>query len=724
MLAHRFYYTLKPFLPWRLRIRLRRIVASHKLEACAPIWPIDESASRPPPGWTGWPDGKKFAVVLTHDVEGPEGLAKCRQLAELEMQLGFRSSFNFIPEGSYSAPRELREWLVANGFEVGVHDLKHDGRLYGSRRGFAEKAARINKYLQDWKAVGFRSGFMLRNLDWIHQLDVVYDSSTFDTDPFEPQSNGTRTIFPFWIPARASDTSARRGYVELPYTLPQDSTLFLVLKKTSPDIWLKKTDWIARHGGMALVNVHPDYVNFTSSPSASREYPVAAYADLLRHIAQNYAGQYWQPLPGKLASWFKAAMPQSVTSSGEAGTVSPPAALRGRKAAVILYSYYPSDPRPRRAAEAMVEAGMEVDLLCLSESPDSPREEFVRGVRVFRLPMQRRRGSRLNYLWQYGRFFFSSLWFLTRRGLRWKYDVVHVHNMPDFLAFAALIPKLRGARVILDLHDPMPELMITIYNLRPDKSVVRILRALERWSIRFADLTLTPNLAFKNLFAARSQRSNRIEIVMNSPQQEIFDPDRFAAESLAGHDRREFRIMHHGSIVHRHGIDLLVEAVALLRPKIPGIRLDIYGAETWFLHTVLQRAQEQGVADIVEYHGAKTQAEIAHAIRRCDLGVVPNRHSIFTEINFPTRLFEYLSLQRPVIAPRTQGIRDYFSDDQIIYFEPGNAADLAARMLWVWEHPAETQEFVRTGIDIYRHHLWSQEKGRFLRLVSSLLAPS
>jgi glycosyltransferase involved in cell wall biosynthesis len=334
--------------------------------------------------------------------------------------------------------------------------------------------------------------------------------------------------------------------------------------------------------------------------------------------------------------------------------------------------------------------------------------------------MQRRRGSRLNYLWQYGRFFLSSLWFLTRRGLRWRYDVVHVHNMPDFLAFAALVPKLRGARIILDLHDPMPELMITIYDLRPDRSIVRILRALERWSIRFADLTLTPNLAFKHLFAARSRQASRIEIVMNSPQQEIFNPDRFAAERASTRDRREFRIMHHGSIVHRHGIDLLVEAVALLRPKIPGIRLDIYGSETWFLHTVLKRAQERGVADIVEYHGAKTQSEIAEAIRRCDLGVVPNRRSIFTEINFPTRLFEYLSLQRPVVAPRTQGIRDYFGDDQMIYFQPGDAADLAAQMLWVWEHPVETQEFVRAGIDIYRHHLWSQEKGRFLNLVSSL----
>jgi glycosyltransferase involved in cell wall biosynthesis len=720
MLLHRFYYTLKPFLPWGLRIRMRRVVAHRKLEDCAAVWPIDESAGRVPPGWTGWPDGKKFAVVLTHDVEGPEGLAKCRQLAELEMQLGFRSSFNFIPEGSYSAPRELRDWLVERGFEVGVHDLKHDGRLYGSRRGFAEKAARINGYLKDWGAIGFRSGFMLRNLDWIHQLDVTYDSSTFDTDPFEPQSNGTRTIFPFWIPASAKGAPGSHGYVELPYTLPQDSTLFLVLRKASPEIWLRKTDWIAQQGGMALVNVHPDYINFTSAPASSREYPATAYADLLRHISQKYAGQYWQPLPGKLASWFKDASQRSISSPREVVDISPPADLRGRKAAVILYSYYPSDPRPRRAAEAMVEAGMEVDLLCLSESPDNAREEVVRGVRIFRLPMQRRRGSRLNYLWQYGRFFFSSLWFLTSRSLRWKYDVVHVHNMPDFLVFAALLPKLRGARIILDLHDPMPELMITIYDLKPDKSIVRILRALERWSIRFADLVLTPNLAFKHLFAARSHRASKIEIVMNSPQQEIFNPDRFAAEETESHARGAFRIMHHGSIVHRHGIDLLVEAVALLRPKIPGIRLDIYGSETWFLRTVLDRAQERGVADIVEYHGPKTQREIADAIRRCDLGVVPNRRSIFTEINFPTRLFEYLSMRRPVVAPRTQGIRDYFGDDQMIFFNPGAADDLATQILWAWEHPVETRKIVRTGIDIYRHYLWSQEKARFLNLLSAL----
>ena len=119
----------------------------------------------------------------------------------LEQERGFCSSFNFIPEGDYKVPSELRDELVRNGFEVGIHDLKHDGRLFLSRRDFSHKAARINRYLRDWNAAGFRSGFMLHKLDWLHELDIQYDASTFDTDPFEPQPEGRHTIFPFWVPA-------------------------------------------------------------------------------------------------------------------------------------------------------------------------------------------------------------------------------------------------------------------------------------------------------------------------------------------------------------------------------------------------------------------------------------------------------------------------------------------------------------------------------------------
>ena len=233
------------------------------------IWPIMPGSERAPENWPGWPGNKKFALVLTHDVESKAGLGRCRSLMELERDLGFCSSFNFIPEGTYRVPAELRQELTANGFEVGIHDLKHDGHLFSSRRKFMRHAARINGYAREWGASGFRSGFMLRNLDWLHDLDVQYDASTFDTDPFEPQPQGRHTIFPFWVPnpngesiryQRPTIKSSSSGYVELPYTLPQDFTLFGSLQEKTPEIWMRKLDWIAQHGGMALVDVHPDYL--------------------------------------------------------------------------------------------------------------------------------------------------------------------------------------------------------------------------------------------------------------------------------------------------------------------------------------------------------------------------------------------------------------------------------------------------------------------------------
>ena len=242
-------------------------------------------------------------MLFTHDVESSEGVAKVRQLAELEMSYGFRSSFNFIPEGPYKDPVELRAWLLENGFEVGVHDLNHDGHLYESRESFAEKAKSINGYLEKWNAVGFRSGFMLRQLDWLHDLNVLYDSSTFDTDPFEPQPDGSHTIFPFHVTSSAD--VARPGYVELSYSLPQDSTLFLLLREKSADIWKHKLDWIAECGGLALVNIHPDYINFSEESRSSSCYPVALIRDFLDYLRSEHGGTFWSPLPRELALWFR-----------------------------------------------------------------------------------------------------------------------------------------------------------------------------------------------------------------------------------------------------------------------------------------------------------------------------------------------------------------------------------------------------------------------------------
>jgi hypothetical protein len=293
------YYCVKPYIPWHMRMLFRRALAYRVRRLCHAFWPMSPNAGRRPEGWPGWPEGKSFAVVLTHDVEGTRGLHRCQQLMDLEQQFGFRSSFNFIPAGDYEATAELREEVIRNGFEVGVHDLYHDGKLFRSRTEFSDRAARINRYLRDWGASGFRSGFMHHQLDWIHELEITYDASTFDTDPFEPQPDGMNTIFPFWVPG----PSKRGGYVEMPYTLPQDSTLFLLLREPSTEIWRRKVDWIAAHEGMVLVNVHPDYMALGGTSVWGQDYPHQRYEELLEYIRQRYAGQYWHALPRQIAEF-------------------------------------------------------------------------------------------------------------------------------------------------------------------------------------------------------------------------------------------------------------------------------------------------------------------------------------------------------------------------------------------------------------------------------------
>lgn len=301
----RTYYLLKPLVPRHWRMVARRVRARQLRETCADSWPILESAGTKPEGWPGWPEGKDFALILTHDVEGQAGVDQVRQLAELEMGCGFRSSFNFVPEGEYRVSTELRNWLIEHEFEVGVHDLNHDGHLYRNRDEFRAKAQRINHYLDAWDAVGFRSAFMMRELEWMRDLDVLYDASTFDTDPFEPQPDGAGTIFPYRV--APDPVTGAKGYIELPYTLVQDVTLFLLLEEDSPEVWLRKLDWIVEKGGMALVNIHPDYVDFSGNAEAAPlQFRSEIIKEFLETVSQRYAGRYWQPLPRELATWYDA----------------------------------------------------------------------------------------------------------------------------------------------------------------------------------------------------------------------------------------------------------------------------------------------------------------------------------------------------------------------------------------------------------------------------------
>jgi hypothetical protein len=376
MFSHQLYYTLKPFIPRWVQIFVRRMVVQRKRKLYSHVWPIDERAAKSPEGWTGWPDGKKFALILMHDVDTEKGHEKCLELMQFDEKMGFRSSFNFVPE-RYQVSSEVRRILVDKGFEVGVHGLKHDGKLFSSRKRFEEGAVRINRYLKDWQSVGFVSPSMHRNLDWIHALNVEYDASTFDTDPFEPQPEGVGTIFPFRVSRNPGAVEGLRlevggqtatqqhrntaapnnpnnshlvtcnmqlatcntepkdsslstqhstlphcnsqpvtrnsqlvtglhsGYIELPYTLPQDHTLFIIMGEKNIDIWKKKLDWVVKQSGMALLITHPDYMKFDLIKSGPWEYTVSHYREFLEYVKTKYKGQYWHVLPCEIARFWK-----------------------------------------------------------------------------------------------------------------------------------------------------------------------------------------------------------------------------------------------------------------------------------------------------------------------------------------------------------------------------------------------------------------------------------
>lgn len=294
------YYIIKPVIPRKLQIMMRQKYADVQMEKHNKTWPILESAANPPDGWNGWPSNKEFAVILTHDVETQKGHDRCRQLLEVEKNLNFRSSFNFVPE-RYTVSKQLRNYITSNGFEVGVHGLNHDGKLFKDEITFDQRAVKINSYIKSWNSRGFRAPAMHHNLEWISRLNIDYDLSTFDTDPFEPQSDGVHTIFPFIYTSKNNVSS----YVEIPYTLVQDFTLFVILNQKNIEIWKKKIDWIVSKGGMVLVNVHPDYINFSSGQNNFDEYSIDLYSEMLVYIKEKYSGQYWNALPAEVADFVK-----------------------------------------------------------------------------------------------------------------------------------------------------------------------------------------------------------------------------------------------------------------------------------------------------------------------------------------------------------------------------------------------------------------------------------
>lgn len=704
MLSRRIYYLFKPYIPWSLRMRARGFFAQRKRKRFTATWPIDPAAAKGRNEWPGWPAGKDFSFVITHDVEGPDGLAKCRKLAEYEMSLGFRSSFNFIPEGPYRVTPELRAWLTENGFEVGIHDLNHDGKLFSSRKGFLRKAARINQYAREWGAVGYRSGFMLRNLEWLHDLNIEYDASTFDTDPFEPQPDGATTIFPFWVEPPPGRTT-KKGYIELPYTLPQDSSLFLVLREPDPGIWTRKLDWVASQGGMALVNVHPDYLCFDGEKPSQSTFTVEHYGALLRHINKQWGDRVWKALPLEVSRYASRVLP-------------PPRRLekpaKAKRACIVTYSFYESDTRVLRYGEALAARGDHVDVFSVAQAASVPRKEVVGGCHVHRLQDRLiAEKSKLSFILPHLKFLLKCLWHVTTNQLRKKYDVIHVHNVPDFLVFSAFFAKLGGSTVILDIHDILPELYASKFKARPGSLTVRTLLILERLSANLSDHVILPNHLWLDRYTTRAAAPEKCSVIINFVDDQIF----YERPRTRSDDR--LVIIFPGSLQWHQGVDIAVRAFILIAGKIPNAEFHIYG-EGPALPALKQLAQESPVASRIQFSPFIPLNQISEKMANADLGVVPKRADSFGNQAYSTKIMEFMSLGVPVVVSRTQIDQFYFNDTIVEFFEPGSDEALAAAMIKLLGDQALREGFRTRAKAFARLNTWDVRKADYLELVDCL----
>jgi glycosyltransferase involved in cell wall biosynthesis/peptidoglycan/xylan/chitin deacetylase (PgdA/CDA1 family) len=697
MLLNRIYYFLKPILPWRLRVAMRQRRAASRRIAYAGVWPIDENAGKTPPGWPGWPNGARFAFVLTHDVEGNKGIARVEELMKLEQKHVFRSSFNFVPEREYRLPDALRHTLQGAGFEVGVHGLKHDGKLYASKTQFASRAARIREYLKNWDARGFRSPLMQHKLQWLHLLGAEYDASTFDTDPFEPEPDGAGTIFPFWVPGPNGT-----GFVELPYSLPQDFTMFSVLNEPNIDIWKRKLDWVAERGGMALLNTHPDYMCFQGA-AARDEFPVSFYEELLRYARERYAGAFWHATPQEVSEYYRAAVPASARNSR-------------KKICMVAYTDYESDNRVRRYAESLVKRGDQVDVIALSCGNMPLGKEEISGVNVYRI--QRRdfdERSKWTYARRLVRFLVASSRLLMRRHKEVRYDLIHVHNVPDFLVFSAWYPKWTGAKVILDIHDIVPELFASKFGTDTENRYVKALKWIEKVSVRFADHVIVSNHLWQEKLAERSAPPEKCSVYVNH-----VDPAIFYRRNRTRDDGK-FIMIFPGSFQWHQGLDIAIEALGHIKDRIPQAELHLYGGGSPELEADLLRQVERlGLNGRVTFCSGVPFERIAETIANADLGVVPKRADSFGNEAYSTKIMEFMSQGIPALVSRTKIDTFYFDETVVRFFQSGDSRAMADAIVEIFETPALRSSLVAKGFEYVDQNSWDRKKQDYLKLVDTL----
>lgn len=385
---------------------------------------------------------------------------------------------------------------------------------------------------------------------------------------------------------------------------------------------------------------------------------------------------------------------------------------------MLAYTFYESDNRVRRYAEALAKRGDQVDAVALGRR-DLPSRDVIAGVNLFRIQKRviNERGP-VSYLIKLLVFFLRSAWFVTLRHLRKPYDVIHVHSVPDFEVFAVLIPRLLGARVILDIHDVVPEFYASKFGVTQSSPTFKLLVAIERLSIAFSDHVIISNDLWHRKLVDRSVRSEKCTTIINYPDLSIFTKRERGARRTD-----EFVMCYPGTLTWHQGLDLAIEATGLLHKTGSKVRLIIIG-DGPAREKLKTMVQDRHLEECVELRQGVAIEGIAELMTTIDLGVVPKRKDLFANEAFSTKILEFMAMDVPVLAARTRIDQYYFDDNLVQFFEPESIEDLAAKILFLLESPDRRATLVRNGSEFVARNNWDVKKSGYFELVDRLVNKS